>query len=796
MRMLLAIVLLSAGCRAVPTAANFDFPDAEDGVGADTPAVADGADVVPVGTDAADDDGQDVSDASEVADVPDVPVVVDVADVTDAPDTVLAPDAPDSIDATDAQPDACTSKTWYQDSDGDGYGSAAVSKAACSKPAGYGAVGTDCDDANSAIHPGTQEVCNGKDDNCNGQTDEGVTATLFADKDGDGYGNASVSQTVCSVPGGYVSNNSDCDDNNSSAHPGATEACNGLDDNCNGQSDEGLSTAAYYQDADGDGYGNPEASQTWCAQPVGYVTDNTDCIDSNGAVHPGAVEVCNGLDDDCNGQTDEGLTAKFYQDKDADGYGDGTVSKTACGGPTGYVSNNSDCNDANAAVHPGATEICDGLDENCNGQTDEGLATATYFQDADGDGYGGPAVSKVWCAPPIGYVADGADCDDASAAVHPGAAEVCNGIDDNCDGATDEGVNCGDGNDCTADTCAGVSGCAHVALANDATCSDGLACTTESCQAGVCAMVMLTCEPNESCVEPAGTCGCNHGYLTIAVDGVNICAPDFPVWGSRPESPPSTWFVDNLDGTVSDTQSLLVWQKADSGNAGSWTAGEAYCAALKLGGKTDWRLPTDAEAQTLVDYKAVNPSVPSIFAATTSANFYWTSSVSDVVQSSSQVWAILFKDGYTNYLPPVYPERVRCARSTPSTVSVPPGSRYQIDVTAGTVFDTLTKLTWQRDGTASGDKTWIDASDYCTGLSLGTPATGWRLPTIVELASLVDRAEYHPAIDATAFPGTPTQWFWSSTLYHGSSDRWYVNFADGENDSESTNWPIRVRCVR
>ena len=107
--------------------------------------------------------------------------------------------------------------------------------------------------------------------------------------------------------------------------------------------------------------------------PAGYSTNNTDCNDSNTNVHPGATEVCNGIDDNCNGQVDEGVKTTFYRDADGDGYGNPNVTTQACSQPAGYVTNNTDCNDSNPNVHPGATEICNGIDDNCNGQIDEGL---------------------------------------------------------------------------------------------------------------------------------------------------------------------------------------------------------------------------------------------------------------------------------------------------------------------------------------------------------------------------------------------------------------------------------------
>ena len=86
-----------------------------------------------------------------------------------------------------------------------------------------------------------------------------------------------------------------------------------------------ITDTTYYRDADGDGFGNPADSILACSQPIGYVANNTDCNDGNPAVHPGATEVCNGIDDDCNGQVDDGLVfTRYYPDADGDGYGTGT----------------------------------------------------------------------------------------------------------------------------------------------------------------------------------------------------------------------------------------------------------------------------------------------------------------------------------------------------------------------------------------------------------------------------------------------------------------------------------------
>ena len=194
----------------------------------------------------------------------------------------------------------------------------------------------------------------------------------------------------------------------------------------------------FYHDNDGDGYGNNVDSIHTETPLQGYVLNNTDCDDTDANVHPGATEICDGKDNDCNGQIDEGVTNTFYADADEDGYGNAAISVQACSAPAGYVASNTDCNDTDANIHPGAAEICDGKDNNCNGQTDEGV-TSTFYADADKDGYGNPAISVQACLAPAGYVSNNKDCNDNDPAINPAAVEVCsNKIDDNCNGRVDE----------------------------------------------------------------------------------------------------------------------------------------------------------------------------------------------------------------------------------------------------------------------------------------------------------------------------------------------------------------------
>lgn len=198
--------------------------------------------------------------------------------------------------------------------------------------------------------------------------------------------------------------------------------------------------STWYADADGDGYGDPNSSVQTCSAPGGHVSNGQDCNDNDSAINPGATEVCDNVDNNCNGAIDEGLPVNtYYADTDNDGYGTPNTSISTCDAtpPTGYAANSQDCDDNDSAINPGATEVCDNVDNNCNGMVDDGLPVNTYYADTDNDGYGTPNITISTCAaaPPTGYSTNSQDCDDTNGNINPGATDIPNnGIDEDCDG--------------------------------------------------------------------------------------------------------------------------------------------------------------------------------------------------------------------------------------------------------------------------------------------------------------------------------------------------------------------------
>lgn len=266
--------------------------------------------------------------------------------------------------------------TWYQDLDMDGLGDIDVAIINCEQPDGFVDNSDDEDDQ-----------CGGEIDAC-GICDGPGLITWYEDADGDGLGNTVSSIEACDQPNGYVLNDDDEDD-----------TCAGTFDICGVC--EGPGELTWYQDADGDGLGNPIAAQVACDQPEGYVDndddDNDECL--------GELDIC-GV---CNGSG----PITWYQDADNDGLGNPEVTQWLCDQPAGYVANSEDDDDT-----------CEGTIDECGICNGDG--ESTWYADADGDGLGDPNISVQDCDQPEGFV-DNADDQFIDCNGTPDECGVCNG---------------------------------------------------------------------------------------------------------------------------------------------------------------------------------------------------------------------------------------------------------------------------------------------------------------------------------------------------------------------------------
>ncbi len=360
-------------------------------------------------------------------------------------------------DCDDNDPKIGEKRIWYPDDDGDGFGGTNGEVSDCFAPLGFVLESGDCNDDNDEINPLAEELCDGIDNNCDGETDNDITMfTIYPDGDSDGYGDPTEPSEACDDVLGFLRDAGDCDDADPAVNPDATEVCNGIDDDCDGLidlSDDSIdmTTALWYLDGDLDGFGDPNDDMETCdealALSLGYVMDDQDCDDTDIAVNPDAEEYCNGIDDDCDGVIDENDAVDaddWHDDLDGDGYGDPTSYAPACYRPVGKTGPAvaRDCDDTNALVHPGAPEICDTLDNNCDLRTDDDdparVGGTFWYYDADQDSFGDNNFSVLQCLAPPLYVDSFSDCDDGDFDVNPDATEVCNGIDDDCDTRVDD----------------------------------------------------------------------------------------------------------------------------------------------------------------------------------------------------------------------------------------------------------------------------------------------------------------------------------------------------------------------
>ena len=249
---------------------------------------------------------------------------------------------------------------------------------------GFDELTGDCNDDDPNIGPAAIEICDGIDNDCNGETDEfgAKGGTIFyVDLDGDGHGSENGTLEACSVPDGYSTSKRDCDESLSEVNPDADEICDGIDNDCDTHIDEytAVDAPTWYPDRDGDGYGDMEAGILGCEAPPDHLLDGSDCDDVDPGVNPAANEDCaTPLDDDCTESANDigaiGCT-NFYGDLDGDGYG-GTEA-CLCFAEGDYTEDiGGDCNDQDSNIHPGAEEVVDFIDNDCQNGADYPLTDA------------------------------------------------------------------------------------------------------------------------------------------------------------------------------------------------------------------------------------------------------------------------------------------------------------------------------------------------------------------------------------------------------------------------------------
>ena len=371
----------------------------------------------------------------------------------------------------------CAPTRWFADSDGDGHGDPSRALEACGQPSGFVDGDEDCDDSDADISPDADEVCDSVDNDCDGDTDESSATdalTWFLDVDGDGFGDTDRARLACTEPFGHTLDDTDCNDLDSRVNPGAAEVCDKVDNDCDGDTDEpdAADARTWFLDADTDGFGDGAVSEIACSQPSGFTSDGSDCDDGDATISPGAEDTpYDGIDQDCDGGDltdadgdgfdsvvvggtdcdDEdrnvrpGAVEVFYDGIDQDCDGGNDFDQDGDGFDADVI-NGGDCDDTDPSINPGVDEVCEEglqIDSDCDGDpnTDRDGVLAdpqtALFRDLDGDGQGAGEPLLV-CGVSPGYERDALDCDDNDPTIFSGAAEICDGRDQNCDERIDE----------------------------------------------------------------------------------------------------------------------------------------------------------------------------------------------------------------------------------------------------------------------------------------------------------------------------------------------------------------------
>ena len=252
-------------------------------------------------------------------------------------------------------------------------------------------------------------------------------------------------------------------------------------------------------------------------------------------------------------------------------------------------------------------------------------------------------------------------------------------------------------------------------------------------------------------------------------------------------------YNDNGNGTITDYNIGLTWQKEDDDVAKDWSSASSYCESLILGGAMDWRLPNIKELQSIVNFETSYPAIdPAFFPNTKSLNTtaYWSSTT--FVEDATNAWLVPFHSGFVWNNSGGNNCYVRCVRG------ISEATVWSLDFSAidsDLVIHNSTGLIWQREDDDT-IKTWEAALSHCESLSLGG-FSDWRVPHIKELLSIVDFSRLFVSINQTYFPNTKPDGYWSSTTYvMDTAKTFFVRFDYGsaiDTDKVDNHY---VRCVR
>ncbi len=359
-----------------------------------------------------------------------------------------------------------------------------------------------------------------------------------------------------------------------------------------------------------------EAQSSDAAPPIADAAGETDGANAADEVQTsdGAAAVADATDGTAGDALDANCPGWFF-DADGDGFGAGALTY-ACKAPgAGWVASGGDCADWTAARHPGATEICNGVDDDCDGQTDEAGAQgcATYWQDVDGDGLGTASSAVCLCAPstPTGWATQPGDCNDGDPGSGPSQVTCDDGNACTVDFATCAAsgqcthiaLSCGDGNPCTADSCASATGCVHLTvdgtpcddgnpLSSEDACTAGVCQGTGSCGNGLCdgLETPLNCPSDcgflwnrtaNLCTKPWTWDECPYGFICAwrsAAGGGPICTSDVATW-PMPKTYPSTGVPTSGNDIVSPATGLEWQADLDHANHDDWRD----CTLAELG---------------------------------------------------------------------------------------------------------------------------------------------------------------------------------------------------------------------